>query len=41
MFAALFAGCGNSSKSESIKIGFIGPLTGGNAAIGVGLRNSA
>lgn len=36
----LVAGCG-SKKSETVKIGFIGPLTGGNAAIGMGLKNSA
>lgn len=36
----LVTGC-SSKKSDTIKIGFIGPLTGGNAATGIGLRNSA
>jgi len=36
----LVTGCG-AKKSDTIKIGFIGPLTGGNAATGIGLKNSA
>lgn len=37
MFAT---GCG-SEKSDAVKVGFVGPLTGGNAATGIGLKNSA
>ena len=36
----MVSGCG-SKKSETVKIGFIGPLTGGNAAVGMGLKHSA
>lgn len=41
MFAAtsLLAGC-STSNQKVVKIGFVGPLTGGNAAIGVGMKNA-
>ncbi|MGI6262780.1 MAG: branched-chain amino acid ABC transporter substrate-binding protein [Succiniclasticum sp.] len=38
----LLAGCGGQSKeNKTIKIGFLAPLTGGNSALGVGMKNSA
>jgi len=40
MMVLMLSGCG-TKKSETVKIGFIGPLTGGNAATGIGLKNSA
>lgn len=40
MITTMVAGCG-AKKSDTVKIGFIGPMTGGNAAIGIGLKNSA
>ena len=40
LLMGMVAGCG-TKKAETVKIGFIGPLTGGNAAIGIGLKNSA
>lgn len=41
MFAAtsLLTGC-STSNQKVVKIGFVGPLTGGNAAIGVGMKNA-
>lgn len=39
IIASMLAGCGGQSK-KVVKIGFVGPLTGGNSAIGVGLKNS-
>ena len=33
LLMGMVAGCG-TKKAETVKIGFIGPLTGGNAAIG-------
>ena len=35
-------GCGSSKTAEkqTVKIGFIGPLSGGNAAVGIGAKNS-
>ncbi len=30
----------NGSGKEQVKIGFIGPITGGNAAVGIGAKNS-
>lgn len=41
MCLALFTGCGGEKKQETVKIGFLAPLTGGNAAIGIGMKNSA
>lgn len=44
MTMAIMSGCGNNSggkKGEVVKIGFLAPLTGGNAGIGVGMKNSA
>ncbi|MCD8175338.1 MAG: branched-chain amino acid ABC transporter substrate-binding protein [Phascolarctobacterium sp.] len=38
---SLFAGCSGEKKQEVVKIGFLAPLTGGNAALGIGLKNSA
>ncbi|RYM02762.1 branched-chain amino acid ABC transporter substrate-binding protein [Sporolactobacillus sp. THM7-7] len=35
------SGSGNGSKKQTVKIAFIGPLTGGNSRIGLGGRNSA
>src|SRR5512136_2864297 len=32
---------GNAAEKKLVKIGFIGPLTGPNAAVGLGARNSA
>ncbi len=36
------ASCGPAKSAEkpTVKIGFIGPLTGGNAAVGIGAKNS-
>jgi branched-chain amino acid transport system substrate-binding protein len=40
--AALIAGfLGPAEAKEKVKVGFIGPLTGGNSVIGLGGRNSA
>lgn len=36
----MLTGCG-AEKSDAVKVGFVGPLTGGNAATGIGLKNSA
>lgn len=41
MCLALFTGCGGEKKQEVVKIGFLAPLTGGNSAIGIGMKNSA
>ncbi len=41
MAMALLTGCGGEKKQEVVKIGFLAPLTGGNAALGIGLKNSA
>ncbi len=41
MLTTLFAGCGGEKKQDVVKLGFIAPLTGGAAATGIGLRNSA
>lgn len=41
MCMAVLTGCGGEKKAEVVKIGFLAPLTGGNAAIGVGMKNSA
>ena len=42
---SLVAGCGGNKggdkKGEVVKIGFLTPLTGGNAGLGVGMKNSA
>ncbi|MDF2500817.1 MAG: braC 2 [Anaerosporomusa subterranea] len=35
----MLSGCGGSN-AKVVKIGFIGPLTGGNSATGVGMKNS-
>ena len=43
-FAAMltcFAGCGNSQTSDAIKIGGIGPMTGGAAIYGQAVKNGA
>ena len=40
--AALFAGTSApAAAKDKVKVGFIGPLTGGNSVIGIGGRNSA
>lgn len=42
--AVMLAGCGGGGgdkKAEVVKIGFIAPITGNNAALGVGMKNSA
>ncbi len=40
--AALIAGSfGPAEAKDKVKVGFIGPLTGGNSVIGIGGRNSA
>lgn len=42
MMAAFLAGtCGPAVAKDKVKVGFIGPLTGGNSVIGIGGRNSA
>ena len=39
--ATLAAGAGIASAKDKVKVGFIGPLTGGVSANGLGGRNSA
>lgn len=40
--AALLAGVGTPADAkDKVKVGFIGPLTGGNSVVGIGGRNSA
>jgi branched-chain amino acid transport system substrate-binding protein len=39
--ALLMAGTGQALAKETVKLAFIGPLSGGNSAIGLGGRNSA
>lgn len=41
--AAFVTGCGGggSSQGKTIKIGFLAPMTGGNSALGMGMKNSA
>ncbi|WP_094607346.1 Leucine-, isoleucine-, valine-, threonine-, and alanine-binding protein [Sporomusa silvacetica DSM 10669] len=39
VITGVLTGCG-TSNSKVVKIGFVGPLTGGNAAIGIGMKNS-
>lgn len=39
--AALFCAPAQSFAKETVKVGFIGPLTGGLSSLGVGGRNSA
>lgn len=42
VMAAFLAGtCGSALAKDKVKVGFIGPLTGGNSVIGIGGRNSA
>ncbi|WP_424630327.1 branched-chain amino acid ABC transporter substrate-binding protein [Bradyrhizobium sp. SYSU BS000235] len=42
MVAALLAGVGTPAEAkDKVKVGFIGPLTGGNSVVGIGGRNSA
>lgn len=41
MAMALFTGCGGEKKADVIKLGYIAPLTGGNSATGMGMKNSA
>jgi len=42
LVAALLAGIGTPAEAkDKVKVGFIGPLTGGNSVIGIGGRNSA
>jgi branched-chain amino acid transport system substrate-binding protein len=41
MCSLLALGAGQALAKETVKVAFIGPLTGGNSAIGVGGRNSA
>ncbi|MBC7705701.1 MAG: branched-chain amino acid ABC transporter substrate-binding protein, partial [Rhodoferax sp.] len=38
---AVLLGCSVASAKDTVKIAFIGPLTGGVAANGIGGRNSA
>lgn len=35
------SGCGSQSSQKTVKIGFLAPLTGGNSATGIGMKNSA
>lgn len=37
----VLTGCGGESQSQAVKIAFIAPITGPNAALGLGMRNSA
>ncbi|MBP2639337.1 MAG: braC 2 [Firmicutes bacterium] len=39
VLTGVLTGCGTNSP-KVVKIGFVGPLTGGNAAIGVGMKNA-
>jgi branched-chain amino acid transport system substrate-binding protein len=39
IFGLLFSGCSSFVDNETIKFGFIGPLTGGSMASGVGVLN--
>ncbi|MDP4127816.1 MAG: branched-chain amino acid ABC transporter substrate-binding protein [Bacillota bacterium] len=42
ILSLILTGCsGGSSSKKTAKIAFIGPITGSNAAIGLGMRNSA
>lgn len=41
VLTALLTGCGGGTAKETAKIAFIAPITGPNAAIGLGMRNSA
>lgn len=43
LIAACFAGCGDSkeTKADTIKIGGIGPITGGAAVYGQAVKNAA
>ena len=42
IISLLLTGCsGDSNSKKTAKIAFIGPITGSNAAIGLGMRNSA
>lgn len=42
LIVASLVGCGPAKPAEkqTVKIGFIGPLSGGNAAVGIGAKNS-
>lgn len=40
MCMALVSGCGGEKKQEVVKIGLLAPLTGGNSALGIGMKNS-
>ena len=42
LIAATLVGCGAAKPAEkqTVKIGFIGPLSGGGAAVGIGAKNS-
>ena len=42
LIAATLVGCGTAKPAEkqTVKIGFIGPLSGGGAAVGIGAKNS-
>ncbi len=40
IISLLGAQCGGAGGKETVKLAFIGPLTGGNAAMGMGGRNS-
>ena len=41
-FVFLLVGCssGKPAEKQTVKVAFIGPLTGGNAAVGIGAKNS-
>lgn len=41
MAAAMFAGCGGKSDSDTIKVGMLGPYTGDYAVYGLAVRNGA
>ena len=40
VLALLLSACGGAAAKKTVKIAFIGPFTGGNAAMGLGGRNS-
>lgn len=39
--AGFISGCGGQAQTSTIKIGYLAPLTGGNSATGIGMKNSA
>src|SRR5512136_3085704 len=41
LFSVIFIEVASAQEKKLVKLGFIGPLTGPNAAVGLGARNSA